>query len=75
MSKEIVKIPLPKSDVSKSLAGFLIALFVGAFAPRVILYVARRVFTQATREVFTIVAAGFITDQLLKLISGQKRDS
>ena len=73
MSKTPVKIPLLEDDLSKSIAGFLIAVIVGALAPRAITYLMKRVFTQALKEVFTIVAAGWLTDQLLKLISGSQR--
>ena len=56
-------------DAQKSIAGFFIALFVGALAPRAIMYFVRRVMVRSVREVLVVVAAGWLSERLVRLLS------
>ncbi|MDA0378488.1 MAG: hypothetical protein O3C45_04200 [Bacteroidetes bacterium] len=69
-STEPVKLALPKDDFSRSVIGFVVAAIIGALVPRTIGYLARRVFVRSFREVFILVAAGFLTERLVRLIVG-----
>lgn len=69
-SKEPLKLALPKDDFSRSVIGFFVAAIIGALVPRTIGYLARRVVVRSFREVFILVAAGFLTERLVRLIAG-----
>ena len=61
--------PTLSDDAQKSIAGFLVALFVGALAPRAIMYFVRRVMVRSVREVLVVVAAGWLSERLVRMLS------
>ena len=73
-SKEPLKLALPKDDLSRSIIGFFVAAIVGALIPRTLGYLIRRVFVRSFREVFILVAAGFLTERLVRLIAGSGKE-
>jgi hypothetical protein len=74
-SKEPRKLTLPKDDLSRSIIGFFVAAIIGALVPRTIGYLARRVVVRSFREVFILVAAGFLTERLVRFIAGSGSSS
>lgn len=72
-SKEPLKLALPKDDFSRSVIGFFVAAVIGALVPRTLGYLVRRVFVRSFREVFILVAAGFLTERLVRLIVGSDK--
>lgn len=65
---------MPKDDFSRSLIGFIAAMFIGALVPRTMGYLIRRVLIRSFREVFILAVAGLLTDRLARLLVGSEHD-
>ncbi len=75
MRKSIAKFRMPQDDLSRSIAGFIAALIVGALVPRTFTYLIRRVLLRSFREVFILAAAGWLTDRLGQWLVRNKSNS
>lgn len=65
-------LPILKTDFSKSVAGFLAALLVGALIPRTIRFMVRKVLVKSIREFVILALAGWLTDRIVRLIVADK---
>ncbi len=74
MAKSEFQIKLPKDDFSKSIAGFIAALIVGALIPRTVAYLFRRVLLRSFREIFVLAAAGWLTDRIAQTLVRDKSE-
>jgi hypothetical protein len=70
--KKPLSISLLRTDFSKSVAGFTIALIVGALIPRTIQFLVRRVLVKSIREFLILALAGWLTDKLARTIVSSK---
>ena len=70
--KKPITASLFKTDFSKSVAGFLIALVVGALIPRTVQFLVRRVLVKSFREVLILALAGWLTDKIARTIVNSK---
>lgn len=68
MSTAKTDLPFLKTDLSKSIAGFLAALLVGALIPRTIQFLVRKVVVKSIREFLLIAIAGWLTERVVRLI-------
>lgn len=67
--KRSATVHMPSDDLSRSVIGFVAALFVGAIVPRTLGYLVRRVFFRAFKEVFILALAGWLADFLASSVS------
>lgn len=72
MSTVKTDLPFLKTDLSKSIAGFLAALLVGAMIPRTIQFLVRKVVVKSIREFLLIAIAGWLTERVVRLIVESK---
>ena len=69
MSIAKTELPFLKTNLSKSIAGFLAALLVGALIPRTVQFLVRKVLMKSIREFLILAFAGWLTDRLVRLIA------
>jgi len=70
--KKPLSMSLLRTDFSKSVTGFIVALIVGALIPRTVQFLVRRVLVKSIREFLILALAGWLTDKLARTIVDSK---